>query len=38
MAAFAAREGASLRNAVLDYAQVLAAIARHRTSALPWKS
>jgi hypothetical protein len=36
MAAFAANDGAALRNAVLDYAQVLAAIVRQRTPALPW--
>lgn len=36
LAAFAAQDGAALRNAVLDYAQVLAAIARHRLPALAW--
>jgi hypothetical protein len=36
MVAFAAKDGAALRHAVLDYAQVLAAIVRHRTPALPW--
>jgi len=36
MAAFAAHDGAALRNAVLDYAQVLAAIVRDRLPALPW--
>lgn len=33
---FAAKDGAPLRHAALDAAQVLAAIARHRTPALPW--
>jgi len=33
---FAAREGAPLRNAALDAAQVLAAIVRHRLPAVPW--
>jgi len=36
LAGFAAQDGAALRNAVLEYAQVLAAIARHRLPALPW--
>lgn len=36
MAGFAARGGAPLRDAALDYAQVLAAIVRHRLPALPW--
>jgi hypothetical protein len=36
MSTFAAKDGAALRNAVLDYAQVLAAIVRHRMPALPW--
>jgi hypothetical protein len=36
LAAFAAQDGAALRNAVLDYAQVLAAIARDRLPALAW--
>lgn len=35
---FAAKDGAPLRNAALDAAQVLAAIARHRLAALPWTS
>lgn len=33
---FAAKDGAPLRHAALDAGQVLAAIARHRTPALPW--
>lgn len=36
LADFAAQDGAALRNAVLDYAQVLAAIARDRLPALAW--
>lgn len=36
MEAFADAEGASLRRAVRDYAQILAAIVRHRLPALPW--
>lgn len=36
MEAFAAKDGVALHNAVLDYAQVLAAITRHRLSGLPW--
>jgi len=33
---FAAKDGAPVRNAALDAAQVLAAIVRQRTPALPW--
>jgi hypothetical protein len=35
---FAAKDGAPLRYAAMDAAQVLAAIVRHRLAALPWKS
>jgi hypothetical protein len=35
---FAAKDGAPLRHAAIDAAQVLAAIVRHRLPALPWKS
>lgn len=35
---FAAKDGAPVRHAALDAAQVLAAIARHRLAALPWTS
>jgi hypothetical protein len=35
---FAARDGAPLRHAATDAAQVLAAIVRHRLRALPWNS
>jgi hypothetical protein len=35
---FAAKDGAPLRYAAMDAAQVLAAIARHRLAVLPWKS
>jgi hypothetical protein len=34
---FARKDGAALHNAVLDYAQVLAAVTRLRLPALPWK-
>lgn len=35
---FAARDGAPLRHAATDLAQVLAAIVRHRLAVLPWAS
>ena len=35
---FAAKDGAPLRHAAMDGAQVLAAIVRHRLPALPWKT